>query len=196
MKPLLIPPPLASEFATVVAVWESNGTTRRVDALLLCWVKYEKQLRRLFSFLVFQHPQIDGQTAEEVVAALAENNRVYPRHFEKGIKELKVTPVPELMGEAYAALKADIERINSYRNKLMHGQITGKKITSPEIEKDVRILIRWISALADGARAEFGYDGIGRNTYRAAKANANIAVGEFPFKTATEFKQWLGTLAK
>lgn len=87
MNALVLPPPLQAEFATVEALWLCAGTTRRVDALLLCWVKYEKQLRRLFSFLVYQHPQVTQATIESVVTALAGNDKLYPETFIKGIKD-------------------------------------------------------------------------------------------------------------
>ncbi len=60
MRKLVIPAQLKEEFATVETVWHSTGKTRRVDALMLSWVKYEKELRRLFCFFVFQHPKIDA----------------------------------------------------------------------------------------------------------------------------------------
>ncbi|MBE0626453.1 MAG: hypothetical protein IH606_16760 [Burkholderiales bacterium] len=60
----------------------------------------------------------------------------------------------------------------------------------------MHFLVRWISAVAEGAQQKFGYDGIKRNTYRAAKANGAVAVEEFPFQTTAKFKQWLGGLAK
>lgn len=62
MRKLSIPAALKQEFATVEAIWHSGAETRRVDALLLCWIKYEKQLRRLFCFLVFQHSRITVDT--------------------------------------------------------------------------------------------------------------------------------------
>ena len=46
---LILPPCMKVEFATLEAVWHSTAQTRRVDALVLAWVKYEKQLRRFFS---------------------------------------------------------------------------------------------------------------------------------------------------
>ena len=51
MRKLVIPEALKVEFATVETLWNSDVETRRVDALALSWIKYEKQLRRLFSFL-------------------------------------------------------------------------------------------------------------------------------------------------
>jgi hypothetical protein len=74
----------------------------------------------------------------------------------------------------------------------MHGQITGKKIKSSQIERDVLYLVSWIDSLADVASAEFGYDGLGRNTFRAAKASADITVAKYPFSTTAEFEAWLG----
>ncbi len=191
MKKLVIPQPLKSEFATVEALWASEGTTRRVDALLLCWVKYEKQLRRLFSFLVCQHPKFTEKTIESIVSVMVENNKLYSEHFERGIKALGVLSVPQLIGGNHKALSIELTRIRKYRNKLMHGQITGQKISSYQIEKDVVLLISWISELGTGAKQEFGYDGIQRNTFREAKAASKIAVSNFPFTNATEFKAWL-----
>lgn len=71
MRKLTIPARLSEEFSTVAALWNSSGTTRRVDALVLSWVKYEKQLRRLFCFLVFQHPNITDGKIDGIIAVLA-----------------------------------------------------------------------------------------------------------------------------
>ena len=191
MRLLRIPDPFKSEFATVEAVWDSKGTTRRVDALLLCWVKYEKQLRRLFSFLVFQHPKINEKTIEAIVNVMVKNRNLYPETFERGIKALGVSSVPNLIGPDHGQLELELKRIRNYRNKLMHGQITGQNITSNQIEKDVVMLIKWMSLLGSGANEKFGYDGIKRNTFTSAKASSNIAVSKYPFATAPEFKSWL-----
>jgi hypothetical protein len=156
MKPLKLPSCLLNEFATVQAVIGSDGSTRRVDALLLTWVKHEKQLRRLFCFLVFQHASV--------------------------------------VGDRYSELSVELDRIRAYRNKLMHGQITGQRISSLTIERDVKILVDWIVALAAGANLRFGYDGITRNTYRAAKESSKIAVSSYPFTNSDEFKKWLTKL--
>jgi len=194
--PLSVPEPLAQEFATVKALWACEGSTRRVDALLLCWVKYEKQLRRLFCFLVFQHPAVDAAMLEELVDAMAANNNLYPETFIRGIEALKVVTAQTMVGDAHAYLVTELARIKTYRNKLMHGQITGKNIKSPRIERDVRLIVDWITALAAGADRTLGYDGLRRNTYHAAKATKLIAVEAYPFKTAEEFAQWLKRLAK
>jgi hypothetical protein len=196
MLEMVIPAALRQEFDSVETLWRSTGETRRVDALVLSWVKYEKQLRRLFCFLVFQHPKITGDTIDAIIAVLAENRQLYPGTFIAGIEALGVTSVPKLLGSSYAALSREMTRIKKYRNKLMHGQITGQIIKSPQLERDVLWVVEWVSCLAAAAENRFGYDGLKRNTYRAAKATTRIAVAEYPFQTSAELKLWLSGLTK
>ena len=86
-----------------------------------------------------------------------------------GIKELGVTPIPDLMGDSYRRLWPEIKRIKRYRNKILHGQNTCENITSAALERDVVLLVDWLSSLASASRAAFGYDGLTRNTFSAAK---------------------------
>lgn len=196
MRRLIIPTSLATEFEGLELIWNSQAQTRRVDALVLAWVKYEKQLRRLFSFLVFQHPKIGSKQIDDVIAAFVESRNLYPKTFMKGISKLGGKSVPELLGSSYEELSGHLTRIKTYRNKIMHGQITGQKIASAQLERDVLHIIRWITELADRAQAEFGYDGLRRDTYFAAKATSTVVVQNYPFKNTTELRKWLKALPK
>ncbi|SRR6266436_7734910 len=196
MLKLVIPARLKEEFATVETVWHSTGKTRRVDALMLSWVKYEKQLRRLFCFFVFQHPKIDADKIDQVIAVLAESRNLYPDTFIAGIEKLGVTSVPDLIGPRYAELSREIARIKKYRNKLIHGQITGQGIKSPQLERDVLWIVEWVGCLAIGAESTFHYDGLKRNTYRVARSASKIVVSKYPFTTPAELKTWLSGLTK
>lgn len=102
--------------------------------------------------------------------------------------------VPKLLGSHYAELSGHIGRIQKYRNKLVHGQVTGQSIKSRQLERDVLWIMAWVSCLATEAEKEFGYDGLKRKTYRSAKATSKIAVAEFPFDSPVEFKTWLSSL--
>lgn len=194
MRKLEIPSALQEEFETVQIVWRSKARTRRVDALALSWIKYEKQLRRLFSFFVFQHPKISKAQLDAVISAFADNRNLYPETFIAGIKELGVTPIPDVMGDSYRRLWPEIRRIRRYRNKILHGQNTGENIQSATLERDVVLLVDWISSLANASLAAFGYDGLKRNTFSAAKAASLAAKKPYPFSTPSELKDWLGTL--
>lgn len=194
MLNLVIPKELKQEFATIEAIWVSRATTRRVDSLLLAWVKYEKQLRRLFCFLVFQHPRILGSDITSVINAMAQRNNLHPHTFVNAIAHLGVTPVSNLIGPKFKTLNTEVNRIKRYRNKLMHGQVTGLPITSRQLEVDVGHLIDWIQSLAIGADGILGYDGLRRNTFKEAKASAKINVANYPFATANQFGAWLATV--
>src|SRR5436190_24018605 len=109
MPTLTIPSALAQEFATVAAVWHSNGETRRVDALLLSWIKHEKQLRRLFCFLLYQHPNIRADNIDTVITALANERKLYPETFVVGINDLGVGSLNDIVGPRYAAFKTELD---------------------------------------------------------------------------------------
>lgn len=196
MLKLTIPEDLQEEFATVQALWDSKAKTRRVDALILSWIKYEKQLRRLFCFFIFEHAKIKDDDVDTVITTLATNNQLYPETFIKGIEALGVRSVPKLLGDDYEELWGNIQRIKVYRNKLMHGQLTGMGIESPQLERDVRSVVRWIACLAIAAENEFGYNGVRRKTYLQAKATGTCVVREYPFDNTEELENWLGELSK
>jgi len=194
MRRLEIPPALQEEFQTVEILWSSKARTRRVDALALSWIKYEKQLRRLFSFFVFQNPKISSLQLDEVISTFAENRNLYPETFISGIRALGVTPIADLMGDAYIKLWPEIKRIKRYRNKILHGQNTGESVKSETLERDVILLVEWIAALARASDAAFGYDGLKRNTFSLAKTARVTVTKDYPFSTSTELKKWLGNL--
>lgn len=119
------------------------------------------------------------------------NTNLYAHSFIKCIDALGSVKVQTLIGPDYARYKDEIARIKRYRNKIMHGQITGQNLQSPQLEKDVRLLRGWIEMLAAGAERNFGYDGIARNTFIKAKSTIAISKIKYPFATVQEFKQWL-----
>jgi hypothetical protein len=95
MQALELPPALSKEFMTVNAALTSGGPTRTVDALLLSWIKHEEQMRRLFSFLVFQHPALKADESAldefvDVAQHLAEDATSYVRCAEAA-KEIGVS---------------------------------------------------------------------------------------------------------
>lgn len=190
LRKLTIPQKLAEEFATIDAVWHSSGRTRRVDSLLLSWIKYEKQLRKLFCFLVYQHASITRANITDIMDALVGNRNLKPATFVKCIDALGVMSVPNLVGARHALLFKEVDRIRIYRNKLMHGQISGQSIQSRQLERDVLWIIDWMGSLAEGADKEFGYDGLRRDTFFNAK-QASVVVAKFPFTDAATFEKWL-----
>ena len=78
----------------------------------------------------------------------------------------------------------------------MHGQMTGLRLSCDHLERDVIVVVDWIHSFGEAARREYGYDGVGRNTYRHAKAGGTQIVQKYPFNTLEEFERWLKGLSK
>jgi len=131
-----------------------------------------------------------------MIAVLAANGQLSPETLIVGIQELGVKPVSELLGARWTVLSRELARIKDYRNKLMHGQMTGRGLSSDHLERDVIVMVDWIHSLGEAARSEYGYDGVGRNTYRHAKAGRMQIVQKYPFNTPEEFERWLKGLSK
>ncbi len=84
------------EFVTVDAVLASDGATRGVDAFGLSLIKAERQIRRLFTYLVFQSPMFGPQHILELRKALGASRRVYFEGFERGVDSISPRTVPSL----------------------------------------------------------------------------------------------------
>ena len=162
-----------------------------MDALALAWIKMEKQFRRLFCYLVFQSPDISDTNLDEYVAVLVANRNLYSDSFIRGFDALCPTSLRKLVGDGYDDYLREIERIKRYRNKLLHGQITGVKIKSPQLEKDIKLLRQWVCVVAESCSAAVGYDGFDRNTFRKAKSAERFVVAKYPFTNPRTFEKWL-----
>ncbi|MGH7874633.1 MAG: hypothetical protein ACREQO_20780 [Candidatus Binatia bacterium] len=181
---------ISAELATVDAVLACAGSTRRVDALALMWIKVEKQLRKLFCYLLYRNPAVSDANLEEYVRVLAEERRLSPGAFIKCFDALSTTSLRDIVGLDYDANWREIKRIRRYRNTLLHGKISGQKITSRQLERDIVFLRRWVESVAKSCDQVIGYNGIGRNTFRKAKEKQKITT-QSPYGSATDFKRWL-----
>lgn len=65
------------EFGTVEIILNSTLETRGVDAFILSLIKAEKQLRRIFTFLIFQNDSYTISDFRNLRKTLADNRNVY-----------------------------------------------------------------------------------------------------------------------
>lgn len=163
---------------------------------MLSWVKVEKQLRRLFSYLVYQNPAFSKTDQAALVAVFVAHKRLYWESFIRCIDAHGPVTVKQLIGASYEEYIAGLSRVRDYRNKILHGQITGQNLTSRQLEADVTFLRGWIERLAAAAHARLGYDGIGRNTFHKAKVGESKVGAIYPFSTVAGFKKWLALTLK
>lgn len=195
MKSTDLHPLLEAEFESVMIILNSRATTKTVDAFVLSWVKLEKQLRKIFCFLIYQQSTIDRTNYEQLVNVLVKNPKLSPRTFIAAIDLICTTTVRQMIGDDYEKLRVHLSRIRDQRNKIAHGMVTGKGISSKSLELDISILIDWITKLAQGAKLAIGYDGLVRNTFRSSKTSNIIAVSNWPFDSIATFEVWLTSLS-
>jgi hypothetical protein len=65
-----------AEFAIVDLILASDFETRGVDAFSLCVLKMERQMRRLFTHLVYQCPDFNAGDVPELIKVLSGNKKI------------------------------------------------------------------------------------------------------------------------
>src|ERR1700676_3441669 len=95
------------EFAVVDLVLASDAATRAVDAFTLSVVKMERQIRKLFTYLVYQCEAFEPNDIDELKAVLGANKHVYFDGFERGINALLPLSVPALVVDESVKLRSD-----------------------------------------------------------------------------------------
>lgn len=155
------------EFATIDTLLASDAETRGVDAFALALIKAERQMRKLFTYLVFQSGAFASADVAGLRNALAAR-KVYFRHFMSAWDELYQRPLKEIVGADHDRLRGVLKEAIEHRNKIFHGQLTTKYLSREELIAYVVQIRCWCGTLAAGAQQEVGYDGFGRNSFRKA----------------------------
>lgn len=156
----------AEEFATVDLIVVSGAETCGVDAFALSLIKAERQIRKLFTHLVFQFPAFDEGDVAKLRKTLADNRQVYFEGFVAGWDALYPRAMRELVGSEYEGLWTRLKEAIDHRNKIFHGQLTTKSLSREALLEYVENVRSWCSTLARSALTEVGYDGFGRNSFR------------------------------
>lgn len=162
---------VAEEFATVDLLLGTQFETRGVDAFALSLIKTERQIRKLFTFLVYQFPAFGFGDIGALRQTLGANRRVYFDGFITGFDTLYPTPVQSLIGTDYVRLKDRIDKAIDHRNKIFHGQLTAHLLTRQDLVDFAGDLKSWCTTLAASAKQEFEYDGFARNSFQKASNN-------------------------
>jgi hypothetical protein len=142
-----------SEFTTVDAVLATHAETRGVDAFALSVIKAERQIRKLFTHLVFQAPSFGPADVQALRKALADNRDVYFEGFIAGWDALYSRPVSDLVGPEYQRLLARLKGATRHRN-IFHGQLTNSSLSSGDLLGFVADIRGWCSTLGENATIE------------------------------------------
>lgn len=157
-----------TEFTTVELLRNCNAETRGVDAFALSLLKAERQMRRLFTFLVFQFPCFGNSDVATLRKALTRKPRIYFEGFIKGLDALSPISIKQLIGADHDRLRQSLDEAVAIRNKIFHGQLTDRYLSRDDLFTSVDDIEKWCRLLAESTDQQFGYDGFGRNSYRKA----------------------------
>lgn len=167
---MILPMSFEFEFAVVDMIVASDHETRGVDAFALSLIKAERQMRKLFTHLVFQYPCFDSGSVSALREALGSNNAYYFEGFERGIDAVAPRTVAAMVGGDYVVLRGALAKAVEIRNKVFHGQVTQSAYLSrQELLAYVADIRRWCMLLGGGAREGVGYDGFERNSFRKGR---------------------------
>ncbi|MER8923413.1 hypothetical protein [Mesorhizobium sp. M0802] len=136
--------------------------TQGVDAFSLSLLRAERQMRRIFTYLVFQSTAFERKDVKVLRDALGAQRRIYFQHFEAGISELSGTNIAVLIGNQHQALRKQLDDAMEARNKIFHGQLTSDRNDTTMLLQHVSHIRDWCRQLANGAQNTFGYDGFRR----------------------------------
>ena len=157
---------IEDEFITVDAILELRTQTIGVDAFALTLIKAERQMRKLFTHLVFQSSGFSLADIPGLREKLAANRRVYFEGFIRGWDTLYPRSVRELIGAPYDRLLGRLIEAIDHRNKIFHGQLTTKYLSTDDLLMYVKDIRSWCDTLASGTQREVSYDGFARNSFR------------------------------
>lgn len=154
-----------AEFATIDLLLPSDTSTGRTDAFILAYTKLDKQIRKIFTYLVFQSEGFSSSS--DIVDIIASDRGLYPKHFIKGFDGLYSSSFEDILGDKYTDFRDNqLERISKYRNKILHGQVTGQRLSADDLTQEVTLIREIVELIAEKMSDEIGYDGLGRNSLR------------------------------
>jgi len=181
-----------NEFGVIDLIINSNFETRGVDAFSLAVIKSERQVRRLFTFLVFQNPIYNEKDSMSLRKALSNNTEVYFKGFIDGINLMLTHSIEELYGVNYQKDFKKISEIVGIRNKIFHGQVTQFFLSREGLISKTEEIKNWCNNLSNIMVNEIGYDGFERNSFHKSKLIIDLKNFE-NFDTIEKYKTFIET---
>ncbi|WP_296385374.1 hypothetical protein [Winogradskyella sp.] len=178
------------EFSTVDLLLKSSFETRGVDSFALSIIKLERQVRRIFSFLIYQHPDYSAEDIKMLRTIISKNKRMYFENFIKGIEHIYCSDLSNLYGVDF---QNDFDRliiIQGERNKIFHGQTTTQNLSRHDLTERIKFMKKWSLRIQTIFESEVGFNGFNRNSFQKSSKNINL-LNIDSFRNYEEFKNLL-----
>jgi hypothetical protein len=182
------------EFSTIDLVLASGAETAGVDGFALSLIKSERQVRKLFTYLVYQSSAFSPKDVRQLRETLAACTSVYFEGIVKGLNALSPVSVKQLVGPEYPRLWPRFKEFAQHRNKIFHGQITAKGLSRAQLLKNVSDIHVWCDSLGAGAERELGYDGFGRNSFRKSSVTNLENLPSVRLESISQYAHFIRTL--
>ncbi|MER9216926.1 hypothetical protein NKI54_33955 [Mesorhizobium sp. M0663] len=154
------------EFKPVGDILASQHRTCGVDAFVLVYLRAERQIRKLLTFLVYQSSAFIERDGPALRQTLHDAKNLSFPMFDKGIADLAGVGLQAMVGADYARLVTTLKRAKRYRDKLFHGQLPDQFVSTAEFTAVIDEIREWCRLLAEGAQREIGYDGVQPDSHR------------------------------
>ena len=185
-----------AEFKVVDLILASDFETRGVDAFSLSILKMERQIRKIFTHIVFQHKSFGNEDIQKLIDSLVENKIIQFKHFIPAINSLYPKTVEDIYGGNYTDSKNRVDDAEKIRNKIFHGQTTGRNLTRAELVGAVTNLRCWCANMATSFNREIGYDGFARDSYRKSALPEAFESVNWLFNSIEQYSVFLSNAVK
>ncbi len=156
------------EFETIDMLVNSKTKTGRTDAFIIAFTKVEKQSRRIFTYIVFQYPEFNLGHYRKILDVIALKGDLYFENFVKGFDGIYPRTFESIVGNALYQqfVSTDFPRIKKLRNKILHGQPTGKNLSASDLKSEIEVMQKWCQTVSESMVKEIGFDGLEWNSFR------------------------------
>jgi hypothetical protein len=162
-----------NEFSTINLILSSSFETKGVDAFSLSMIKADKQIRRIFTFLIFQNDAFTKKDVNSLINVLAKNNKVYSKELLFGIDFILQKPISEVYGIGFDEDLNGLKSLVKIRNKISHGQITDLALSREKLVEKIDFIKKWCQTLGDSFQIEIGYNGFS-NSFVKSEINLQL----------------------
>ena len=90
-----------SEFEVIEYLLNSNNESRAIDSFSLSLLKIEKQIRKIFTHLIYQYECFKPSDNKKIINILSANKNIYFRHLIIGINLIYFKEIKDIYGVGY-----------------------------------------------------------------------------------------------
>jgi len=126
-----------------------------------------------------------------LIDKLASNRKIYFDGFIKGFDDIYPKSLKDLYGDKYDEDLKSLKEAIKIRNKIFHGQLTGRNLSREDLTNQINIIRNWCKNLADALKKEIGFDGFMRDSFQKSQAKDKFAGLKVSLKTIDEYNAFL-----